>query len=238
MFLKPVTPLLCTTVILAVLQLTSAGNVAVRIVRETAPYGIFGSNFQLNPRDQVLVAKSKPGKTLPVPSHLKRLLGKLLQTFQLQTTVTPSALLKTSRKLKTLIAGMHTRGYWACGKVGQLTNGTFASMIYAEGVLLRSQQAFGSSNINMRKPQFSPQCQRAGNDVKISPQQLQTPLVCSDDALLVYPRLNATLRQRWNDVESQRFNDEAHAKGLTRKELEQHLPRGWSFSGYRKKSRP
>ncbi|CAN7942280.1 unnamed protein product, partial [Ixodes pacificus] len=217
-------------VILAALQLTSAGNVAVRIVRETAPYNIFGSNFQLNPRDQVLVAKSKPEK-FAGPSHLKRLLGKCFNfsTSDYRYTLCPFQNITQVEDSYRWNAYKGVLGVW---QGWTITNGTFASMIYAEG---------DSCGASKRSVQVTLTCGNHSSLLNVSePERCKyaaafaTPLVCSDDALLVYPRLNATLRQRWNDVESQRFNDELTQKASRPRGYEKELNNIFQEAGFLK----
>lgn len=201
--------LLCTTVIFSILKLTLAGNVAIRIVRETATYGMLGSNFQVNLRDQPLVAKSKP-EEFTGPSHLKRLLGKCFNfaTSEYRYTLCP---FQNITQVEDSYRWNAYRGVLGVWQGWTIANGTFASMTYAKGdscgASQRSVQVIlmcgnHSALLNVTEPE---RCKYAAS--------FATPLVCSDDALLVYPRLSATLRQRWNDVENQRFNDELTQKG-------------------------
>ncbi|CAN8003036.1 unnamed protein product, partial [Ixodes hexagonus] len=196
------------TVILVILRLALAGNVPIRIVRETATFGAFGSNFQVNSRDQILVAKSKP-EEFTGPSHLKRLLGKCFSfsTSDYRYTLCP---FQNITQVEDSYRWNAYRGVLGVWQGWTISNGTFASMAYAKG---------DSCGASERSVQVTLTCGDHGALLNVSEPQrckyvatFSTPLVCSDDALLVYPRLNATLRQRWNDVENQRFNDELTQK--------------------------
>jgi len=190
--------------------------VDMKIVEEPSSFGV---NYPYGGQSTELDAPNLKLRVQPAnfsgPPHLKRLLGRCFKTTvkNYKYDFCPFANL-TQHEIGTTWNPYHgVLGVW---QGWEIKNNTFVAMEFKDGDscgtdLLRSAriifQCGNSSQIlNVTEPK---RCQYLVN--------LQTPLVCHPDSMLVYPTLNATHARRWDELEGQWSRGELTVKGYDKR---------------------
>lgn len=184
----------------------NAEVVKMKIVDHISSYGY--SNFGADSSSK-LVAKVKPSE-FSGPDHLKSLFGKCytLKINDYKYKLCPFNNVTQHEQTYRWNPYSGILGIW---KEWKVINNTFHSMIMENG------DSCGTSN---RQVQVVMLCGTANNLTSVAEPQtchyrmtFETPLVCHEDSMLVYPRLNETLRNEWDEIERQYHDEEITEKG-------------------------
>nr|XP_039260899.1 N-acetylglucosamine-1-phosphotransferase subunit gamma-like [Styela clava] len=185
----------------------NAEVVQMKIVDDISSYGY--SNFGPDSSNSNLVPKVKPAN-FSGPTHLKVLKGKCftLRLSEYKYKFCPFDNVTQHEQTYRWNPYSGILGVW---KEWEIKNNTFHSMIMPNG---------DSCGSDSRQVQVVLSCGRANNLTEVSEPKtcnyllkFETPLVCHEDSLLVYPRINSTLQQEWDRLEQQLYDEEITAKG-------------------------
>lgn len=179
----------------------------MKIVNDISSYGY--SNFGPGSSSSKLEAKVKPSN-FSGPSHLKTLVGKCysLKLNEYKYKLCPFDNVTQHEQTYRWNPYSGILGVW---KEWKVVNNTFHSMLMANG------DSCGTAD---RQVSVILLCGTKNNLTSVTEPQtchysmtFETPLVCHEDSLLVYPRLNETLRHEWDELERQYHEEEITAKG-------------------------
>lgn len=185
---------------------TEAEIVKMKIVDHISSYGY--SNFGVDSSSN-LVGKVKPSN-FSGPIHLKSLVGECytLKIDEYKYKLCPFKNVTQHEQTYRWNPYSGILGIW---KEWKVTNNTFYSMIMENG---------DSCGTTDRQVEVVMLCGAAHNLTTVTEPQtchyrmtFETPLVCHEDSMLVYPRLNETLRNEWDEIERQYHEKEITEKG-------------------------
>lgn len=197
----------CLILICFIISTGNAEIVQMKIVDSISSYGY--SNFGPDSSSNNLVAKVKPSN-FSGPSHLKVLKGKCftLKISEYKYKFCPFDNVTQHEQTYRWNPYSGILGVW---KEWNIINNTFYSMVLANG---------DSCGSDSRQVEVVLTCGRTNNLTEVGEpktcnylMKFETPLVCHEDSLLVYPRISSSLQHEWDEIEQQLYDEEITLKG-------------------------